>query len=264
MLRGCHGNREEEGGRKGAHAGGDRAKPGGEGFSDSRCEGKQRTLCSACRLCQAAINPGYPATLHSQLEFAGGIVSVNSSNSSQAKHPTSTMLTLLHLLHPPPCRSQEAPIPDLDRHLSPNSGLVTKVPLSLRESLSGHPVCASANTSIFCHHWLAWPSTLQRPAFYHLHLAGAHGGHETRTGGQQRRWLQTTTVSCSYSVTDTPGTSYSHTHSPLPRLSIASGVVQDRQPSCSQRLRGPDMGPKLSARASRGEQQGEMLIRLQD
>lgn len=54
-----------------------------------------------------------------------------------------------------------------------------------------------------------------------------------------------------------------HTHTTLPRLSIVSGTVQDRQPNGSHRLGEPEMGLMLSARASRGEQQGEMLIRLQ-
>lgn len=54
-----------------------------------------------------------------------------------------------------------------------------------------------------------------------------------------------------------------HTHTALPRLSIVSGTVQDRQPHGSHRLGEPKMGLRLSARASRGEQQGEMLIRLQ-
>lgn len=63
------------------------------------------------------------------------------------------------------------------------------------------------------------------------------------------------------SVTDTPG--ISHTHTTLPRLSIVSGTVQDRQPNGSHRLGESEMGLMLSARASRGEQQGEMLIWLQ-
>lgn len=66
--------------------------------------------------------------------------------------------------------------------------------------------------------------------------------------------------SVSQSVTDTPGIS---THTTLPRLSIVSGTVQDRQPNGSHRLGEPKMGLMLSARASRGEQQGDMLIRLQ-
>lgn len=56
--------------------------------SDSRCEGGAKdSMCLVCHLCQATTTPGYLATLRSQLEFAGGMVSINSSSSPQAKHP---------------------------------------------------------------------------------------------------------------------------------------------------------------------------------
>lgn len=66
--------------------------------------------------------------------------------------------------------------------------------------------------------------------------------------------------SVSQSVTDTPG--ISHTHNPA-QAQHCHGTVQDRQPNGSHRLGEPEMGLMLSARASRREQQGEMLIRLQ-
>lgn len=110
-------------------------------------------------------------------------------------------------------------------------------------------------------HWSAQLAILQRPAFYPLCLARTCLGHETRRGGQQRCWLQTIPVPCSQSVNQSNSQSQTHqayhTHTTLPRLSIVSGTVQDRQPNGSHRLGEPEMGLMLSARASRGEQQGE-------
>lgn len=169
-------------------------------------------MCSVCHPCWAAITPGYPATLRSQLEFAGGTVSVNSSSSPRAKHP------------PAPCSlAASSPSSSLQKTkgTSPRPGPLPSsklgasdqsVPQSQSKPRQAQVALSAPQlTAAFCHHRSARPGIPQRPAFYHLRLARAYGGHEASRGEQQRCWLQTIPMPCSRSVTDTPDT---HTRNP--------------------------------------------------
>lgn len=164
-----------------------------------------------CHLCQATTTPWYPVTLCSQLEFAGGIVSVNSSISPRAKHP------------PAPCSlATSSPSSSSSRKTKGTClrpGLLLSSKLSASDPSQGAPQSQSKprqaqvalsvsqlTPALFYHHWSARPGIPQRPAFYHLCVARARGGHETRREAEQRRWLQTIPMPCSHSVTGTPGT----------------------------------------------------------
>lgn len=95
---------------------------------------------------------------------------------------------LLSLLHPPALQETKGTCS------RPGSSPFSK----LRASDQSHPQPQSKPrqvqvalpvpqlTRVYCLHWLAQLAILQRPAFYHLCLARACQGHETRRGGQQR------------------------------------------------------------------------------
>lgn len=83
-------------------------------------------------------------------------------------------------------------------------------------------------TPVSCLHWSAQFAILQRPAFYHLCLARACRGHETRRGGQQRCWLQTIPVPCHQSVSHRYTRHITHTQ---PSPGSASSVAQCRTDS---------------------------------
>lgn len=78
VLKGCHGNREEKRGREGAHAGGDRAEPGGEGLVTANVRGQQRTLCAQCLACARLQQPQLLYALSQSLQKE---CSINSSSS---------------------------------------------------------------------------------------------------------------------------------------------------------------------------------------
>lgn len=209
--------------------------------------------------------PGCNNPSYSMLsEFAEGMLSFNSSSSPRAKHPPAPRS--LGASSPSSCLQETK-----GTCSSPGSLPFSK----LSASDQGHPqpqseprqvqvaLSVPQQTPVSCLHWSAQLAILQRPAFCPLCLARAYQGHGSRRGAQQRCWLQTIPVPCSQSVSQSQTHQAHHTHRALPRLSIISGTVQDRQPNGSHRLGDPQLGLMLSARASRGEQQGEMLIRLQ-
>lgn len=218
-------------------------------------------MCSVCHPCQAAITPGYPATLRSQLEFAGGTVSVNSSSSPRAKHPpapcslaasspsSSLQKTKGTSPRPGPLPSSKLGASDQSVPQSQSKPRQAQVALSAPQltaasfATTGQPGPASHKDLPFT--TSAWPEPTEgtRPAEGNSKDAGCRLFPRPAVAQSQ--------------------THQTRTHATLPGLSIASGAVQDRQPSCSQRLHGPETGLMFSARSSRGEQQGEMLIKMQ-
>lgn len=211
VLKGCHGNREEKRGREGAHAGGDRAEPGGEGLVTADVRGQQRTQCAQRLPCARLQQP----QLLYALRVCRRNVSFNSSSSPRAKHPPAPRS--LGASSPSSCLQETK-----GTCSSPGSLPFSK----LSASDQGHPqpqseprqvqvaLSVPQQTPVSCLHWSAQLAILQRPAFCPLCLARAYQGHGSRRGAQQRCWLQTIPVPCSQSVSQSQTHQAHHTQSP--------------------------------------------------